>query len=195
MYKDPFSKSRCLFFKSRRETTVFDQFFFREGLNTRWHRIYIPNASENFSKVCSPFCTTAGTAWKKIPMGGTQNFLQDVKRKLKKEETVVSLLDLKNTSWFTKSISWYMTRNTWELKLNSTILTHSKSKLTLIVSILIVNLWIWIIKLHLWYFVTFGVAYTSLEKSTTNRFLAFFLKLLSHRLDYQPLFGKMSPHS
>ena len=101
----------------------------------------------------------------------------------------------KQTSLFTKSISWYMTRNTWELKLNSTILTHSKSKLTLIVSILIVNLWIRIIKLHLWYFVTFGVAYTSLEKSTTNRFLEFFLKLLSHRLDYRPLFGKMSPHS
>ena len=30
-----FSKSRCMFFKSRRETTVFYQFCFREGLKTR----------------------------------------------------------------------------------------------------------------------------------------------------------------
>ena len=35
-----------------------------------------------FSKVCSPFCSTAGTVSKKIPMGGTQNFLQDVKRNI-----------------------------------------------------------------------------------------------------------------
>ena len=34
---------------------------------------YIPNAN-----VCSPFCSSAGTVWTKIPMGGTQNFLQDV---------------------------------------------------------------------------------------------------------------------
>ena len=35
-----------------------------------------------FSKVCSPFCSTAGTVSKKIPMGDTQNFLQDVKRNI-----------------------------------------------------------------------------------------------------------------
>ena len=34
---------------------------------------YIPNAN-----VCSPFCSSAGTVWTKMPMGGTQNFLQDV---------------------------------------------------------------------------------------------------------------------
>ena len=33
--RDTFCKSRCTFFKSRRETTVFDQFCFREGLKTR----------------------------------------------------------------------------------------------------------------------------------------------------------------
>ena len=35
-----------------------------------------------FSKVCSPFCSTAGTVSKKILMGDTQNFLQDVKRNI-----------------------------------------------------------------------------------------------------------------
>ena len=32
--RDTFSKSRCMFLKSRRETTVFDQFCFRKGLKT-----------------------------------------------------------------------------------------------------------------------------------------------------------------
>ena len=53
-----FPNSRCVFYKSRRETTAFDQFCFREGLKTstkvrtagRWLPIlfYIPNADEFF---------------------------------------------------------------------------------------------------------------------------------------------------
>ena len=87
MYQEiRFANQDACFFKSRRETTVFDQLCFREGLKTRkgWNLrwlliVSIFQMQVNFSKVCSPFCSTAGTEWKKILMGGTQNFLQDVK--------------------------------------------------------------------------------------------------------------------
>ena len=92
MYQDiRFLNQDACFFKSRRETRVFDHFCFREGLKTK-HRLEFKMASDRFyiplemkvkfSKVYSPFCSTARTVWKKIPMGGTQNFLQDVKRNI-----------------------------------------------------------------------------------------------------------------
>ena len=62
--RDTFSKSRCIFLKSRKETTVFDHFCFREGLKTRTQVgiqdglivsifLYIPNANEFFESLLS----------------------------------------------------------------------------------------------------------------------------------------------
>ena len=74
-----FSNSRCVFYKSRRETTAFDQFCFREGLKTstevrtagRWLPIVsIFQMQISFFKAgCFLFYSSAGTVCTKIPMG------------------------------------------------------------------------------------------------------------------------------
>ena len=68
MYQEiRFANQDACFFKSRRETTVFDQLCFREGLKTRkgWNLrwlliVSIFQMQVNFSKVNSPFCSSAG---------------------------------------------------------------------------------------------------------------------------------------
>ena len=67
-------KQDSCFFRSRRETTI--QFLISSVSERDWkrahglefkmvsNRFYIPNAN-----VCSPFCSSAGTVWTKIPMG------------------------------------------------------------------------------------------------------------------------------
>ena len=51
-----------------------------ENVNTVWNSrwlliVSIFQMQENFTKVCSPFCCTVGTVWKKMPMGGHAEFL------------------------------------------------------------------------------------------------------------------------
>ena len=68
-----------MFFKSRRETTLFDQFCFREGLKTRTQvgasdRFYIPNASEVFEGLLS-LLRHCGDCVKENTDGGHAEFL------------------------------------------------------------------------------------------------------------------------
>ena len=68
-----------MFFKSRRETTVFDQFCFREGLKTKTQagasdRFYIPNASEVFEGLLS-LLQHCGDCVKENTDGGHAEFL------------------------------------------------------------------------------------------------------------------------
>ena len=62
-------------------------------------RFYIPNASENFSKVCSSFGSTAGDCVKENTDGGHAEFLAR-----RQEETVFSLLDLKNKHLYLQKV-------------------------------------------------------------------------------------------
>ena len=73
-----------MFYKSRRETTAFDQFCFREGLKTstevrtagRWLPIVsIFQMQTSFLKGYFLFYSSAGTVCTKIPMGGHAEFL------------------------------------------------------------------------------------------------------------------------
>ena len=198
MYKDTFSKSRCLFFKSRRETTVLISSFSERDWK-REHKLEFKMASFLYSKCKWEFfegllslLQHCGDCVKENTDGGHAEFLA------RRQEETEKRGNCRLSSRFKKHIliynKYFLIHDKKHVGIEIkfyTILTHSKSKLTLIVSILIVNLWIWIIKLHLWYWLCIHF----LEKSTKNRFLEFFLKLLSRRLDYQPLFGKMSPHS